>query len=129
MEFALYTFAGILNIILFLVLVALSFVYGSVLIKSRNPLVIRGMKTAVNAQLPTASIMLLLTFAERLYFAYKIRNSIASSGTGDPRVIMSGVAQYLSPLLVGFICFTVIYVLWGILLLMHARAMERLGLV
>lgn len=127
-DYAHLSLVGKANIIVFLLLIVLCFAYVIVLHKTHNIMVLRGMKNVANTLLGVASLMFLMPFAEQLYGAIQVIHSIATATTGDPRVIMGGIAQFLAPILVGLVCYTIIYIFWGVLRLLHAISVDKIEL-
>ena len=111
----------------FAVILAGAVLSAVVLKRSHHPFVLREMKTAVDGLLGLGSLLVLLPSLEFFYGMYMAWRAIATAHTGDPRIIMDGIAQVVEPFFAGLTGFIIVYAVWGFLRLMQGRAVERLA--
>ena len=85
-----------------------------------------GMENGINIMLPASFGILFFTLLDPLCGLIRVSFSIAKSGTGDPRVILAGVIQWMAPFtFYGTLCLFFLIV-WYFLRTVHRLRIDKL---
>ena len=114
-----------LNIVISFIIITLSFYFVVTLISRRNNEKIARMGNSINSILFLSLCLIFLTFMNFYYDMLKAYSSIAESGTGDPKVIIGGILEWLFSIQFFMALASFFLIVWFLLRAFHRILIDR----
>ena len=105
---------------------AIAVYYAVKLSSNKHSEQLTGMEHGINVMLPASFGILFFTLLAPIYSMIRASFSIAQSGTGDPRVILGGLIQWLMPVTFYGALSLFFLIVWYFLRGLHRLRIEQL---
>lgn len=115
----------ILNGILIVVNLTLAVINLFKLLSRKSSEKLAGMDRGINCILLICFIMIFFTYMDPIFGLIRANFSIASAGTGDPRVILSGIVKFLLPMNINLAFCSFFLIVWFLLRAYHRLILEQ----
>ena len=114
-----------LNVVISFIIIALSFYFVIALISSRNRDKLARLGNSINSILFLSLSIIFFTFMNTYYDMFRAYTSIAQSGTGDPKVIIGGILEWLFPFQFFMALSSFFLIVWFLLRAFHRILIGR----
>ncbi|MCE5251262.1 hypothetical protein LLG96_13680 [bacterium] len=87
----------------------------------------KGMDRMIDIILLVNFFILFFTFIKPIFGMFMAYSAVASSGTGDPRVVLAGISEIFIPAAFSLLFCSFFFIVWFILRARHRQLSERMG--
>ena len=116
---------GVVNAVLAAVNLALSLIFLNRLISRKGREQLIGMDHGINGILLICLTMIFFTFMAPFYDMFRAYSSVASAGTADPRVFISGIVEFIVPIHFNLAACSFFLIVWFLLRAFHRLKFEK----